>query len=159
MQAAEGAAIRPERTGFHHILARVELYLAALSVILLVGCSLTIILVRMLSQSPAAVSLVDGLSQYPSHLMLVAALLGGSLALTRGEALKIEVLNSFLREANKRRVARWVSVIGLLFYLGFMALAVRYVTIDYRPVVAFVYLPLFGLIGLKLVLTGFGAQK
>ncbi|GAB4429968.1 MAG: hypothetical protein OHK0011_12540 [Turneriella sp.] len=141
------------------MLARLELWAAAVAVVLLIACSLTIIMVRMLSQSPAAVSLVDNLSQYPSHLMLVAALLGGSLALTRGEALKIEVLNGFLGEANKKRVARWVSAIGLLFYLGFIALAVRYLTIDYRPVVAFCYLPLFCLIGLKLLLVGFGADK
>ncbi len=159
MQAAENAAGPPGRTGFHRALARLELGIAAIAVVLLVACSLTIILVRMLSQSPAAVSLVDSLSQYPSHLMLVAALLGGSLALTRGEALKIEVLNSFLGESSKRRVARAVAAIGLVFYLAFIALAFRYLTIDYRPVVAFVYLPLFCLIGLKLLLAGFGAQK
>ncbi|MFZ5627570.1 MAG: hypothetical protein ACOY5B_00465 [Spirochaetota bacterium] len=159
MQAADSAEIRPIPAGFHRVLARLELWAAALAVVLLVACSLTIILVRMLSQSPGAVSLVDNLSQYPSHLMLVAALLGGSLALTRGEALKIEVLNSFLSETNRRRVVRWVSAVGLLFYAGFIALAVRYLTIDYRPVVAFLYLPLFCLIGLKLVLAGFSVQK
>jgi TRAP-type C4-dicarboxylate transport system permease small subunit len=159
MQAANSAATRPNPTGFHQVLSRIELYAAALAIVLLVTCSLTIILLRMLSQSPAAVSLVDTLSQYPSHLMLVAALLGGSLALTRGEALKIEVLNSFLGEESRKRVARMISLLGLLFYLGFIALAVRYLTIDYRPVVAFVYLPLFCLIGLKLLLVGFGAHK
>jgi TRAP-type C4-dicarboxylate transport system permease small subunit len=91
--------------------------------------------------------------------MLVAALLGGSLALTRGEALKIEVLNSFLGEESRKRVARMISLLGLLFYLAFIALAVRYLTIDYRPVVAFVYLPLFCLIGLKLLLVGLGAHQ
>lgn len=159
MQTAEGAAQRSERTGFHRQLARIELFLAAVSVVLLVGCSMAIILLRMLSQSPEAISLVDALSHYPSHLMLVAALLGGSLALSRGETLRIEVLNSFLSDANKNRAARWVSAIGLLFYLGFLALAVRYLTVDYRPVVAFVYLPLFCLIGLKLVITGFGPYR
>lgn len=159
MQAAENAADPPDRKGFHRALARLELGIAAIAVVLLITCSLTIILVRMLSQSPAAVSLVDNLSRYPSHLMLVAALLGGSLALTRGEALKIEVLNSFLGETSKRYVARLVVVIGLLFYLAFIALAFYYLTIDYRPVVAFVYLPLFCLIGLKLALVGFGAQR
>jgi len=159
MHAAESTVSRPHRTGLHRFLARFELWTAALTVVLLVSCSLTIILVRMLSQTPGAVSLVDSLSQYPSHLMLVSALLGGSLALSRGEALKIEVLNSLLGEANKKRVARLVSVIGLLFYLGFITLALRYLTIDYRPVVAFIYLPLFCLIGLKLLLAGFGAQK
>jgi hypothetical protein len=56
-------------------------------------------------------------------------------------------------------VARLVAAIGLLFYLGFIALAIRYLTVDYRPVVAFVYLPLFLLIGLKLAVIRFGAQR
>jgi TRAP-type C4-dicarboxylate transport system permease small subunit len=159
MQDAENALAPLSRLGFRKALTRIELGLAAIGVVLLIACSLAIILLRMLSQSPIAVSLVDNLSQYPSHLMLVAALLGGSIALTRGEALKIEVLNSFLSDTSKRRVARLVAAIGLLFYLGFIALAIRYLTVDYRPVVAFVYLPLFLLIGLKLAVIRFGAQR
>lgn len=154
MHEAEGAAARPVRTDFHWLLARCELWSAALTVLLLVGCSLTIILVRMFSQSPSAVSLVDRLSQYPSHLMVIAALLGGSLALTRGETLKIEVLNTLLGTASRKRVQYVVAVAGMLFYAGFIVLAVRYLTIDFRPVVAFIYLPLFCLIGLKLVIVG-----
>ncbi len=158
MHAAESRANDHHRAGLHRYIALFELWMAAASVLLLVACSLTIILVRMLSQSPWAVSLVDTLSQFPSHLMLVAALLGGSLALSRGEALKIEVLNNLLGEAGKKIAARLVSALGLIFYLAFMALAIRYLTIDYRPVVAFVYLPLFCLIGLKLVLIRPGAS-
>lgn len=140
------------------LLRRIELSVAALAVIGLVLTSLAIILLRMFSSTSWSVGAVDTLSQYPSHLMLVAALIGGSLALTRGETLKIEVLNNFLSPANHKRVARAVVIVGVVFFLVFVALIVRYLMIDYRPVVAFVYLPLMGLIALKLVVLGFTAK-
>jgi TRAP-type C4-dicarboxylate transport system permease small subunit len=159
MQTAQTKAGCSGRIGLHRLLTLFELGLAAAAIILLVLCSLAIIVLRSLSESAASVSVVDWLSPYPSHLMLVAGLLGGSLALSRGEALKIEALNGFLSETKKKSVARIVSAIGLAFYLGFLVLAVGYLTVDYRPVVAFVYLPLFCLIGLKLILVGFSTQK
>ena len=140
------------------LLRRIELTIAAGAVILLVLTSLAIILLRMFSSTSWSVGAVDTLSQYPSHLMLVAALIGGSLALTRGETLKIEVLNNFLSPDNHRRVARAVVIVGVLFFLAFVALVVRYLMIDYRAVVAFVYLPLMALIALKLVVLGFTAK-
>ncbi len=140
------------------ILRRIELSIAAAAVILLVLTSLAIILLRMFSSTSWSVGAVDTLSQYPSHLMLVAALIGGSLALTRGETLKIEVLNNFLSPVNHKRVARAVVIAGVIFFLGFVALIARYLMIDYRPVVAFVYLPLMALIALKLVVLGFTAK-
>lgn len=140
------------------LLRRIELSVAALAVIGLVLTSLAIILLRMFSSTPWSVGAVDTLSQYPSHLMLVAALIGGSLALTRGETLKIEVLNNFLSPQNHKRVARAVVIVGVVFFLAFVGLVVRYLMIDYRPVVAFVYLPLMALIALKLVVLGFTAK-
>ncbi len=140
------------------LLRRIELTVAALAVIGLVLTSLAIILLRMFSSTSWSVGAVDTLSQYPSHLMLIAALIGGSLALTRGETLKIEVLNNFLSPENHKRVARAVVIVGVIFFLAFVALIVRYLMIDYRPVVAFVYLPLMGLIALKLVVLGFTAK-
>ena len=140
------------------LLRRIELSVAALAVIGLVLTSLAIILLRMFSSTSWSVGAVDTLSQYPSHLMLIAALIGGSLALTRGETLKIEVLNNFLSPENHKRVARAVVIVGVIFFLAFVALIVRYLMIDYRPVVAFVYLPLMGLIALKLVVLGFTAK-
>ncbi len=140
------------------LLRRIELSIAAVAVIGLVLTSLAIILLRMFSSTSWSVGAVDTLSQYPSHLMLVAALIGGSLALTRGETLKIEVLNNFLSPENHKRVARAVVIVGVMFFLVFVALIVRYLMIDYRPVVAFVYLPLMALIALKLFVLGFTAK-
>lgn len=133
------------------ILRRIELSAAALAVVLLVFCSLAIIILRLFASTAWSVGAVDTLSQYPSHLMVVAALLGGSLALTRGETLKIEVLNNLLNENRRALVQRLVSIIALIFFSGFIALIIRYLTIDYRSVVAFVYLPLMALILVKLL--------
>lgn len=130
-------------------LRKIELSAAALAVSLLVLCSLAIILLRLFTSTAWSVGAVDTLSQYPSHLMVVAALLGGSLALTRGETLKIEVLNNLLNNRSRVLAQRVVSVLGVIFFGAFIALAVRYLTIDYRPVVAFVYLPLLLLILVK----------
>lgn len=140
------------------LLRRIELSIAAAAVVALVLTSLAIILLRMFSSTSWSVGAVDTLSQYPSHLMLVAALLGGSIALTRGETLRIEVLNNFLSPANHKRVARAVVIVGVMFFLAFVGLVVRYLMIDYRPLVAFVYLPLMALIALKLVVLGFTAK-
>ncbi len=158
MQSAEHTFAPVAHHRFLELLRKVELAVAAISVIALVLTSLAIILLRMFASTSWSVGAVDTLSQYPSHLMLVAALLGGSLALTRGETLRIEVLNNFLSPANHRRVARAVVIVGVLFFLVFVALIVRYLMIDYRPVVAFVYLPLMALIALKLVVLGFTAK-
>jgi TRAP-type C4-dicarboxylate transport system permease small subunit len=133
------------------MLRKAELGAAALAVLLLVGCSLSIILLRLFATSPWSISAVDTLSSYPSHLMLMSALLGGSLALSRGETLKIEVFNNLLSPKAKAFVMRIVAVFAVLLYLTFLALAIRYLTIDYRPVVAFGYLPLFTLLGIKLI--------
>ncbi|MBN8222245.1 MAG: TRAP transporter small permease subunit [Spirochaetes bacterium] len=130
-------------------LRKIELSAAALAVSLLVLCSLAIILLRLFTSTAWSVGAVDTLSQYPSHLMVVAALLGGSLALSRGETLKIEVLNNLLNNRSRVLAQRIVSVLGVIFFGAFIALAVRYLTIDYRPVVAFVYLPLLLLILVK----------
>lgn len=133
-----------------------ELAAAGLAVTLLVLCSLTIILLRLFSATSWSVSAVDSLSQFPSHLMLAAALLGGSIALSRGEALKIEVLNGLLGTDLRRRVARTVAALGLAFYLVFLAIIARHITVDYNPLVAFIYMPLFLIIGLKLARIAFG---
>lgn len=139
-------------------LRKIELSAAALAVVLLVLCSLAIIVLRLFASTAWSVGAVDTLSQYPSHLMVIAALLGGSLALSRGETLKIEVLNNFLGGPRRALVQRIVAVVGCIFFAGFLALVVRYLTIDYRPVVAFVYLPLMGLLFLKLLLLSFGGK-
>jgi len=146
-QESPGRALRFLRT--------FELSVAALAVILLVLCSLAIILLRLTATSAWSVGAVDTLSQYPSHLMLIAAILGGSLALTRGETLKIEVLNNILPEKGRQLVARLVTVIAFLFFCGFIALIVRYLAVDYRMHVAFIYLPLMGLILVKLAVLVF----
>jgi TRAP-type C4-dicarboxylate transport system permease small subunit len=137
---------------------RAELAVAGAAVVLLIACSLTVILLRLFSATSWSVSLVDSLSQYPSHLMLVAALLGGSIALSRGEALKIEVLNGLFAAATRDRITRYVAAIGLVFYLGFLALIGRHLTVDYNPLVAFIYLPLFLIIGLKLLWIALGKK-
>jgi TRAP-type C4-dicarboxylate transport system permease small subunit len=139
-------------------LRRIELSAAALAVTLLVFCALGIIVLRLFSSTAWSVGAVDTLSQYPSHLMVIAALLGGSLALTRGETLKIEVLNNLLDDRRRALVQRLVSVVGLIFFAGFVALIVRYLTIDYRAVVAFVYLPLLLLIFVKLLWLSFNRK-
>lgn len=139
-------------------LRKIELSAAALAVVLLVLCSLAIIVLRLFASTAWSVGVVDTLSQYPSHLMVIAALLGGSLALSRGETLKIEVLNNFLSGPRRALVQRTVAVVGCIFFAGFLALVVRYLTIDYRPVVAFVYLPLMALLFLKLLLLSFGGK-
>jgi TRAP-type C4-dicarboxylate transport system permease small subunit len=130
-------------------LRKIELSAAAAAVTLLVLCSLTIIVLRLFTSTAWSVGAVDALSVYPSHLMVIAALLGGSLALSRGETLKIEVLNNLLSENHRALVQRIVAIVGLIFFAGFIALVVRYLTVDYRPVVAFVYLPLLFLILVK----------
>jgi TRAP-type C4-dicarboxylate transport system permease small subunit len=132
-----------------------ELSVAALAVVLLVLCSVAIILLRLTATSAWSVGAVDTLSQYPSHLMLIAAILGGSLALTRGETLKIEVFNNILPEKSRQLVARLVAVIALLFFCVFIALIIRYLGVDYRAHVAFIYLPLMGIILVKLALLAF----
>lgn len=149
----QGAPL-PNRRAFD-LLRKIELTIAAAAVVLLVLVSLAIIILRMTTSTAWSVTAVDLLSQYPSHLMLVAALVGGSLALSRGETLKIEVLNGLMSRGNRVRVARAVGVIGSLFFIGFLALIVRYLMIDYRPIVAFVYLPLMLLIGVKFAVYGF----
>lgn len=156
MPEAEISTTNAQKSRLGETLRKVEVLSAAVAVVALVLTSLTIILVRLLAQSSWSVSLVDTLSQYPSHLMVVAALLGGSIALTRGEALKIEVLNGLLSETNRRRVKRAVAVVGLFFFLGFLAFAVRYLSIDFRLVVAVIYLPLFLLLAFKLLLISTG---
>lgn len=138
-----------------YFITRVELFLAAIAVALLVICSVTIILIRMFAHDAGAVALVDTLSQYPSHLMLISALLGGSLSLSRNEALKIDALGTLLGDTPKFYLTRSVAILGFVFYLGFLALAVGYLVVDYRPIVAFAYLPLFCLIGYKLFLACF----
>lgn len=158
MESAQHPAAPVQHNRFLETLRKVELSVAALAVFGLVLTSLAIILLRMFSSTSWSVGAVDTLSQYPSHLMLIAALIGGSLALTRGETLKIEVLNNFLSPQNHKRVARAVVIVGVVFFLVFVALIVRYLMIDYRPIVAFVYLPLMGLIALKLVVLGFTAK-
>ncbi len=140
------------------VFRRAELAVAGIAVILLIACSLTVILLRLFSATSWSVSLVDALSQYPSHLMLVAALLGGSIALSRREALKIEVLNGLFAEPTREKIARYVAAIGLIFYLGFLAVIGRHLTVDYNPLVAFIYLPLFLIIGLKLVWIALGKK-
>jgi len=140
------------------VFRRAELAVAGIAVILLIACSLTVILLRLFSATSCSVSLVDALSQYPSHLMLVAALLGGSIALSRREALKIEVLNGLFAEPTREKIARYVAAIGLIFYLGFLAVIGRHLTVDYNPLVAFIYLPLFLIIGLKLVWIALGKK-
>ncbi len=142
------------RTGVQ--LRHIELAVAGLAVTLLVFCSLAIILLRLLSATSWSVSAVDALSQFPSHLMLVAALLGGSIALSRGEALKIEVLNGLLGSGMRARAARIVAATGLVFFIVFLALIARHLTVDYNPLVAFIYMPLFLIIGLKLARIAFG---
>ncbi|MBV6492693.1 MAG: hypothetical protein LDLANPLL_00690 [Turneriella sp.] len=139
-------------------LRKAELYLAAISVSLLLLTSLTIILVRMFSSTAWAVGLVDLLSQYPSHFMVVSAFLGGSIAISRGETLKIEVLNNVLGEKAKKIVQRLVAFLGIVFFGAFIAIAIRYLTVDYRPMVAFLYLPLLILIWLKILLELFVIQ-
>lgn len=155
MSTADHSAAPVPHRRFLEILRKVELTLAAASVVSLVLVSLAIILLRLFASTAWSVSAVDTLSQFPSHLMLIAALLGGSLAISRNETLKIEVLNNFLSKANHARVARAVLLIGLLFFVAFVALVVRYLMIDYRAIVAFVYLPLMCLIALKLAVMGF----
>ena len=137
---------------------RAELAVAGAAVILLIASSLSVILLRLFSATSWSVSLVDALSQYPSHLMLVAALLGGSIALSRREALKIEVLNGLFAEPTREKIARYVAAVGLIFYLGFLAVIGRHLTVDYNPLVAFIYLPLFLIIGLKLVWIALGKK-
>lgn len=132
-------------------LRKIELSAAALAVTLLVLCSLAIILLRLFASTAWSVGAVDVLSQYPSHLMVIAALLGGSLAISRGETLKIEVLNNLLGEKRREQVRRLVALVGAIFFAGFIALVVRYLTVDYRPVIAFVYLPLMVLLLAKVV--------
>lgn len=134
-----------------------ELLLAAIAVVLLVLCSAAIILIRMFARDAGAVALVDTLSQYPAHLMLMAALLGGSLSISRNEALKIDALGSLLDDQMKLRLARWVTALGFVFYMGFLVLVAGYLVVDYRPIVAFVYLPLFCLIGFKLLIAFFSS--
>jgi len=141
------------------VLRKIELAAAAMAVILLVLTSLTIILLRLAPSAAWSVNAVDALSQYPSHFMVVAALLGGSLALSRGETLKIEVLNNLFSPERRNKIARIVSVVGLIFFAIFLAVIVRYLTIDYRPVVAFLYLPLMLLIFVKLAAVSFGFLK
>lgn len=133
------------------VIRKIELYAAALAVVALVLTSLTIILLRMFSTSAWSVGVVDTLSQYPSHFMVVAALLGGSIAMSRGETLKIEVLNSVMGKQAQVMTRRIVALLGFVFFGVFIALAVRYLTIDYRPVVAYVYLPLMVLLWLKIL--------
>lgn len=134
-------------------LAKIELYFAAAAVTLLVLTSLSIILIRSLSHSAWAVSAVDTLSAYPSHLMLVAALLGGSLAISRGESLRMEVLNSFFSQARKRTIEKIVAAFAFVFFSLFLGLAIRYATIDFRWIVVLLYFPLFFLIALKLFIS------
>lgn len=141
-----------------NVLRRVELTVAAISVALLVLTSLAIILLRLFASTAWSVGTVDTLSQYPSHLMVIAALLGGSLALTRGDQLKIEVFNGILNEQNRGRAARIVSAFACLLFAVFIAIIVRYLTVDYRAVVAWVYLPLMFLIWLKLLWLGLGRK-
>ena len=61
-------------------------------------------------------------------------------------------------EATRARITRSVAAIGLVFYLGFLALIGRHLTVDYNPLVAFIYLPLFLIIGLKLVWIALGKK-
>ncbi len=139
-------------------LRKIELSAAATAVTLLVLCSLAIIVLRLFTSTAWSVGAVDALSAYPSHLMVIAALLGGSLALSRGETLKIEVLNNLLTEKRRVLVQRIVAVVGVIFFGGFIALVVRYLTVDYRPVVAFVYLPLMFLILVKVFALSLSAK-
>lgn len=139
-------------------LRRVELAIAAIAVTLLVLTSLAIILLRLFASTAWSVGTVDTLSQYPSHLMVIAALLGGSLALTRGDQLKIEVLNGILSEQNRERAHRIVSAFACAVFAVFIALIVRYLTVDYRAIVAFGYLPLMFIIWLKLFWLSLGRK-
>lgn len=140
------------------ILRRVELTAAALAVALLVLTSLAIILLRLFASTAWSVGTVDTLSQYPSHFMVIAALLGGSLALTRGDQLKIEVFNGVLSDKNRDRAHRMVSGFACLLFGAFVALIFRYLSVDYRPVVAFVYLPLMAVIWFKLFWLALGRK-
>jgi len=136
-------------------LRRIELSMAAAAVILLVLTSLSIIILRFSASSAWSVAAVDTLSGYPSHFMLTAALLGGSLALSRGDTLKIEVLNPLLSEVMRAKIQRVVGILGAAFFIVFIALALRYLAVDYRPIVAFLYLPLISLIAIKLLWLAF----
>ena len=80
------------------LLRRIELSVAALAVIGLVLTSLAIILLRMFSSTSWSVGAVDTLSQYPSHLMLIAALIGGSLALAHRERPQLAAVLAELRK-------------------------------------------------------------
>ncbi|MCS6972334.1 MAG: hypothetical protein NZL89_04845 [Leptospiraceae bacterium] len=144
--------VASEQQGWLRTLSRAELLLAGVAFVLLLACSLCIILLRGFFAGAWSVRTVEVLSQFPPHLMLVSALLGGSLALSRGSVLRIEALNSFLPSKAQKPVGRSVALFALLLYCGFLFLVLRYLTVDFRAVVAFLYLPLFVLLGVKLAI-------
>ncbi|MCX7633132.1 MAG: hypothetical protein N2Z22_07360, partial [Turneriella sp.] len=61
-------------------------------------------------------------------------------------------LNGFLPSKAQKPVGRSVALFALLLYWGFLFFVLRYLTVDFHAVVAFLYLPLFVLLGVKLAI-------